>query len=319
VISKEEEEEKRKPHSRHQTKDWMEDQRQPLFDHPDLRRPWPQITEVDKLRRDEFPVDLVLLADYFPFEAVLRHMKPLPGQTSILAMKEDQFYYSYVGVFGVYRVALVFEVSTIKYWSPKAVIVIGTTLGMIRNQQQVGDVIISHSLATFISSGDVMTPSKSIEPSSMFLWNQFAESETKDWKFGSAKVHRGQLVSDIRDIRDPGKLLSGDITEVERMKEGLHRLYPNAIGRDFSYKYYISSLEGILQTINHFIFIKGIEGFLEPVGDQNTLNIENEIARAAAASLIHYILSIDCLSEIGCQAIKSDQSNSFTFLSPEPS
>jgi len=101
------------------------------------------------------------------------------------------------------------------------------------------------------------------------------------------------------------------------MMEDFHRIYPNAIGCDFSREYYISSLEGILQTagINHFIFIKGIRGFLEPVGDQNTLYIQNEIARAAAASLIHYVLSIDCLSEIGCQAIKSDQSNSFAFPS----
>jgi len=297
VISQEEKEEKR--NIRHQTKDWMEDQRQPPLDHPDLRLPWPKITRVDKLRRDEYPVDLVLLVDFFTIDAVLRHMKPLPGQTTVLKMKEDQ-YYSYVGVFGVYRVALVSDVSTIKDWSPKAVILIGNTDGLVRNQQQVGDVIISHNLATFISSGDVMTPSRSIEASSMFLWNQFAESETKDWKFGSAKVHRGQLVS-------------GYLIKRERMMEGLHRLYLNAIGYDFYIEYYISSLEGILQMagINHFIFIKGIRGFLEPVGDQNTLYIQNQIAAAAAAaSLIDYVLSIDCLSEIGCQAIKSDQSNS---------
>jgi len=176
----------------------MEDQRQPPLDHPDLRLPLPEIMRFDKWRRDEYPVDLVLLEYSWYFSevlAVLRHMKPLPGQTTVLVVKEDE-YYSYVGVFGVYRVALVFEVSTIKDWSPKAVIVIETTNGLVRNQQQVGDVIISHDVETYsLSSGDVMTPSKSIEASSMFLWNQFAELETKDWKFGSAKVHRGQLVS----------------------------------------------------------------------------------------------------------------------------
>jgi len=248
-------------------------------------------------------VDLVLLADFFMYiEYVVRHMKPLPGQTTVLVMTEDKDY-SYVGVFGVYRVALVSEVSTIKDWSPKAVVVIGTALGMVRNQQQVGDVIISHDVETYsLSRGDVVTPSKSIEPISMFLWNQFAESETKDWKFGSAKVHRGQLVS-------------GYWTDSEQMMEMLHRLYPNAIGC-ISQGYYISSLWDTLQTagINHFVFIKGVDGFVESVGDQNTLYIQNRIAAAAAVSLIHYVLSIDCLSEIGCQAIKSDQSNSSIFL-----
>jgi len=115
---------------------WSPTEQQKAEPMDDVNLSLPKITQVEKLRSDEYRVDL-LLAVYDHAEEVLRHMKPLPGQTTVLQQKKrhDFDYIICVGVFGVYgSVVLIgsglFLVrKLIEDWKPKAVFIIGRATG----------------------------------------------------------------------------------------------------------------------------------------------------------------------------------------------
>jgi len=134
-----------------------------------------------------------------------------------------------------------------------------------------------------------MTDKESIESSSEFLLNQFSETETEDWKFGNAKVHRGQL-------------LSREFFLSDEFVEKLCEMYPNTVGYDmFAYDNAKTCQEA---GVIHWIIVNAID---RSTNSKKSEEVPSKLAIEAATSLVKHVLSIDCLSQINCKAVSSTQ------------
>jgi len=238
-----------------------------LLKHPDLYLPLPKTTRVE-LTREQYPVDVLLVtSNSAEFYAVLRHMKPLPGQTTVLKgqiVDRD----CYAGVFGVYRAVLIaffshdvsgvaVVVEGIGYWKPKATFIIGFAFGLDPNKQRVGDVLVSQ---LFVKPA-----------SSSYLPDQFKKDT--DWNYANAQVHH-----------DHGPLV------------------PTFESDGFDFATACQKAE-----IQHWVAVQGVCGFnVQGELNSDVAKKVAAAATAVAASLVNHVLSTDCLSEIGCQPILSE-------------
>mmetsp|Transcript_13441 Transcript_13441/g.40560 ORF Transcript_13441/g.40560 Transcript_13441/m.40560 type:complete len:514 (-) Transcript_13441:3151-4692(-) len=276
--------------------------------HPDMDIEIPAVEDVHAVDPDQSRVDLLLMVvTRVEFFAVMRKLEPLPGRACLLRVTPNHDAYV-LGVFGVYRVALVQcdmgggepggaqQVANyaLQFWRPKAVIMIGIAFGLQPAKQRFGDVLVSSQLASYdlqriTGTEERVTQRGTIKPSGAHLSPRFRDVGTYDWEFSrrdgtACKVIRGQVLS--------GSVLADSLTYGQRLLES----YPEAIGGEME-GHGLST--ACLSEGSQWIVVKAVCDFAGMDGLPKRKDAQ-PFAAAAATSLVHHVLSRHCLGGLGC-------------------
>jgi nucleoside phosphorylase/HEAT repeat protein len=243
---------------------------------------------------DEAPADVVLLtAVEEELNAVLRLLKPFPGVQAIWQVSQDRETY-YLGQFGRYRsVVTMCEMGAsgpasaglatnqaIQIWLPKAVIMVGFAFGASREGQKIGDVLVSSQVINYPKQrvGKRIIYRGPRPESGVTLRNRFRNSI--GWLFESP--------GGSRSTRRLGPILSGEVL-IDNLtyKKRLLKQFPDAIGGEMEGVgvYAAAERSGV-----EWIIVKAICDWAD--GRKDKVKRHQPLAAAAAASLVHHVLSL---------------------------
>lgn len=236
-------------------------------------------------------IDVVIItATEEELQAVIRFLEDYPRRRSVLrAFVGPETYY--IGKFGAYRTVItkcrmgsIGEGSVIlatvqaqNLWHPKAIIMIGIAFGKEPGKQKIGDVLVASQIIPYEQQrvGEQLIFRSAIPPSNTTLLNRFENAPT--WHFARPDGKLCKLIV--------GPILSGEkLIDDPAFKVRLFQQFPHAIGGE---------MEGAGLCVASgrvgvaWILVKSICDW----GDGKKHNRHQSLAAAAAASLVHHVLS----------------------------
>ncbi|OUC13092.1 MAG: hypothetical protein B0A82_18980 [Alkalinema sp. CACIAM 70d] len=247
--------------------------------------------EISKLQ-DEVEV---LLVTAVPTErdAVLRLLKPYPGSGLVLEVSTDPI--CYLGQFGAFKTAVVMcEVGalglnaafnavqkSLTTWQPLAVIMVGIAFGKSPKKQKIGDILVSHHLIPYDAKrveAAITQYTASRPDSDPILRNLFRAP--LNWKFERPD---GKNCT----AHEPGTILTGG-TLLDNLDEKVKLFtdFPNAIGGEMEGA---GLYAAAVAQKTPWIVIKAISDWAD--GKKNERRSHRDVAAAAAAHFVHYVLS----------------------------
>jgi nucleoside phosphorylase len=263
---------------------------------------FPKTQEIDekKLEALEFNVDFVIVtATPIELKAVLCLLEPCISEESSPFRQYTRWGTYYLGKFGHYKTAITqcrmgtrdergagfVTLKALEIWKPKAVIMVGIAFGKSNTEQKIGDVL----LATEVMDYDVNRVERdkiidrgSRPPSDRRLLDIFEQSH--EWKFNRSDDSSCELIS--------GPILSGDkLIDSPEFKAELFERFPNAKGGEMEGIGFCSAANSLQKP---WILIKAICDWAD--GNKHDKyggkhDKYQPLAAAAAASLVHYVLS----------------------------
>lgn len=241
---------------------------------------------------------LVVTATEIETKALFHHMKPLPGQKSLLLIYDNRQTYT-VGLFGLYGIVHVQSAigssrrdgaintlrDSISFWKPKAVLVVGIGFGIDDSKQKLGDILVSETIANYEYARIEETQSSqrgAIVESGITLLNRAKNHWDWFYTFPDMTTPKVQI----------GQLLSGEkLIDSQSFKKKLLDKYPSAIGGDME-GYGVASAANVEKL--EWLVVKGISDW----ANQKSNGFQ-ELASDAAVSFCHSLFSIpyafDCL------------------------
>lgn len=261
-------------------------------------QPWymdnfPVSTEIDFSQisslRDEIDVVLITATDE-ELKAVMGKLESYPRRKGILRTFVGPETY-YLGKFGGCRAVVtkcrmgaIGEGSVIlateqaqRVWEPKAVIMVGIAFGKNPQTQAMADVLVASQIISYEQQrvANKIVFRGPVTPSSATLLNRFTNAQR--WRFvrpdgKMSKVHIGAILSGEKLIDDPG------------FKAELFDQYPQAIGGEMEGAGLCAATGRVGVP---WILVKSISDW----GDGQKHNRHQPLATAAAASLVHHVLS----------------------------
>jgi nucleoside phosphorylase len=237
-------------------------------------------------------IDVVLMtATDLELRAALRLLKPYPRRKHILRVYIGPETY-YLGMFGKYRsivtkceMGAVGSGSTVlaaeqalRLWEPRAAIMVGIAFGADRMKQRMGDLLVAQQLSVYEIArvGAHATIYRGPRPESdPTLRNRFKNPQ--NWRFerpdGSrCDIHYGQVLTGEKLMDNPEE------------KAELLAVAPEAIGGEMEGAGLWSAAERLKVP---WILVKAICDW----GDGTKIGKHQPLAAAAAADLVHHILS----------------------------
>jgi nucleoside phosphorylase len=244
--------------------------------------------QIDVLRKK---IDVVIItATEVELRAVMHLVEPYPRRkTILLAYVGPETYY--LGKLGAYkavvtkcRMGAIGEGSVtlatnqaLNVWRPKAIIMIGVAFGKDPTRQKVGDVLVASQIIPYeqMRVGEQVVFRSPIPPSNAALLNRFENALT--WHFARP---------DGKDCdRLVGPILSGEkLVDNPVFKLHLFQQFPQAIGGEMEGAG-LCAASGRVGIA--WILVKSICDW----GDGNKHKQHQPLAAAAAASLVHHVLS----------------------------
>jgi nucleoside phosphorylase len=255
------------------------------------------LPETKELRSEELvsladKIDIILLTATDPeLEAVLRRLDPFPKKKAVLKGFVEQETY-YLGKFGACQAAVTkcrmgsldSGAATLatqhaqSVWRPRALVMVGIALGKDPTKQMIADVLVASQVISYepqrVGENQVI-PRGPITPANTTLLNRF--ENVPQWSFNRPDGSRCRCYV--------GPILSGEkMVDSPAFKASLTDRYPQAIGGE---------MEGVglaAAAVRHgvaWILVKAICDW----GDGHKHNKHQPLAAAAAASLVHQVLS----------------------------
>jgi nucleoside phosphorylase len=166
-----------------------------------------------------------------------------------------------------------------RLWQPRAVIMAGIAFGKDSAKQHVGDVLVASQVISYeqqrVGQRQQIVRRGSIPPSNTTLLNRFENAPS--WRFNRpdgacCELHVGPVLSGEKLIDDPA------------FKAALFQHFPQAIGGEMEGAG-LCAATGRVGTA--WILVKSICDW----ADGNKLKQHQPLAAAAAASLVHHVLS----------------------------
>jgi nucleoside phosphorylase/DNA-binding response OmpR family regulator len=261
-------------------------------------QPWfllefPKTSEIGENQADQFQgkINLVLItATEVELKASVRLLKPFPGRKRILKLCVGPETY-YLGKFGAYitavtkcRIGAINEGSVIlateqaqRIWNPIAVIMVGIAFGKDPGKQKIGDVLVASQIISYEQQrvGKDIVYRGPIVPNNTTLLNRF--ENIFDWTFMRPDGKKCDLMI--------GPILSGEklIDDLD-FKQKLFDQFPQAIGGEMEGA-------GLCAATGRFgtpwLLVKSICDW----GDGKKHNKHQQLAAAAAVSLVYHVLS----------------------------
>lgn len=227
-------------------------------------------------------------------QSLLSKLKPLEDYSDVLiAYSRNNTYF--IGMFGAYNVihvqsdmgamnrdAVMTTVdSAIKMWNPRGIIMVGVAWGMNREEQKIGDVLISKKILQYetakISKGNTIPRGTDSEAGGI-LTNRF--KSCMDWKY---ILENGELAR-----KYIGTVLSGEkLLDDKEYRDKLHDSFPEAIGGEMEG----AGLASVAMSNNlyEWIIVKGICDWGYDKQNKNKDKYQ-EIAMQSALSLCEAVL-----------------------------
>ncbi|MUH00835.1 hypothetical protein F7734_54625 [Scytonema sp. UIC 10036] len=271
---------------------------QELPDYQEEEQPWfiqdlPKTTAIASEESETYQekIEVVIItATDVELKAVTRYLKPFPPRKRVLLLYSGAETY-YLGKFGAFptvvtkcRMGAIGEGSVIlateqaqRLWHPKAVIMVGIAFGKDVTKQKIADVLVASKIISYEqqSIGEEITHRGSIPPSNTILLNRFENSQ--NWKFLRPDGSYSQVIS--------GSILSGEkLVDNPEFKAKLFQTFPDAIGGEMEGAG-LCAASGRMGTA--WILVKSICDWADGKKDDK----HQALAAAAAASLVHYVLS----------------------------
>lgn len=240
---------------------------------------------------------LILTANGIETFHVKQVLKPLDGYEDVLKISHGLQTY-FIGTFGQYaaihvqcgdmgnmRAAASFPtaMNAIEDWRPKVVIMIGVAMGVNEEKQNIGDVLVSETIAPYEIqrlSTDGINQRNEIIPPGPILLNRF--KNVTGW------------LNSINDDNTMAKILNGQILSGEKLIDNkrertkILKRFQNAIGAEMEGAGIYAACRN--KQINEWILVKGICDY----GDGNK-NVDKEkrqnIAAQSATSLCLKVFS----------------------------
>jgi nucleoside phosphorylase len=260
-------------------------------------QPWYSPIPLDEPKSEaetqDYPVDAVILTAV-PRErnAVLRLLKPLPGEERVWRVIKNGLTY-YLGCLGRHNVVLSMcrmgyagpggsILSTSKAiggWHPKAVIMVGIAFGKTPKKQKMADVLVSTQVICYgiqaIRPDGTVEHRGDIAPAGPKLLDRFRN--THQWHFARPDGTECTVIE--------GPILSGEVLANNTVfKENLFKTFPTAVGGEMEAAgVYAASYD----ADTPWIIVKAICDW----ADSNKKDKHQDLAAAAAASLVHDVLS----------------------------
>ena len=239
--------------------------------------------------KSEIDIVLITAADV-ELKAVAHLLEPYPGRQEILLVYSGPETY-YLGKFGEYKTVLtkcrmgaIGEGSVIlateqaqRLWNPKAIIMVGIAFGKDPIKQRIGDVLVASQIISYEQQrvGGKIIERGSISPSNTTLLNRF--ENVQNWQFDRPDGSSCNLIV--------GPILSGEkLVDNPNFKAKLFGRFPNAEGGEMEGAG-LCAASGRVGTA--WILVKSICDW----GDGKKHKKHQPLAAAAAASLVHHVLS----------------------------
>jgi nucleoside phosphorylase len=265
-----------------------------IKDQPWYASNFPETIEIDREQIDTLKkeVDVVIItANDKELLAVMHLVDPYPRRRDILrALVGPETYY--LGKFGVYKAVVTkcFQGATsagaatlatnwaLDVWHPRAVIMTGVAFGKDPVEQKTADVLVASQIIPYeqVRIGEQVVFRGAIPPSNAVLLNRFANAPT--WRFTRPDGKDCTLLP-------PGPILSGEkLVDNLAFKLQLFQQFPQAIGGEMEGAG-LCAASGRIGVA--WILVKSICDW----GDGKKHKKHQPLAAAAAASLVHHVLS----------------------------
>lgn len=254
---------------------------------------FPQTKVIDEKESQEIKDNsdvVIITATSVELQAVLKLLDPYPGQEQILRIyaKSGTYYCGKLGrhntIVTKCRMGAVDEGAStlatnqaLDMWNPKAVIMVGIAFGKCPTEQKIGDVLVASEIIFYERQrhGKEITPRGSIPPSDGTLLNRFENAY--EWQF---VLPNGKLSKII-----PSPILSGEkLVDDPEFKAMLFKQFPQAKGGEMEGSGLCAAAR---ESRTPWILVKSICDW----GDGTKHKKHQPLAAAAAADLVHYVLS----------------------------
>jgi nucleoside phosphorylase len=262
-------------------------------------QPWyaPNFPQLEETAEEEYnsiksEIDVVLItATNTELKAVANLLQPYPEKQKILLVYSGPETY-YIGQFGSWktvvtkcRMSSIGEGSVIlateqaqRLWNPRAIVMVGIAFGKDSKKQRIADVLVASQIISYeqqrVSEEEIVYRG-SIPPSNTTLLNRF--ENIQNWQFtcpdgSNSRIHIGPILSGEKLVDDP------------IFKAKLFEQFPQAIGGEMEGAG-LCAASGRVGTA--WILVKSICDW----GDGKKHKKHQPLAAAAAASLVHHVLS----------------------------
>lgn len=262
-------------------------------------QPWyaPNFPQLEETAQEECnsiksEIDVVLItATNTELKAVVNLLQPLPENQKILLVYSGSETY-YIGQFGSWktvvtkcRMGSIGEGSIIlateqaqRLWNPRAIIMVGIAFGKDPKKQRIADVLIASQIITYEKQRvqeEKIIYRDPIPPSNTTLLNRF--ENIQNWEFTCPDGRKSEI--------QIGPILSGEkLVDDSVFKANLFEQFPQAIGGEMEGAG-LCAASGRVGTA--WILVKSICDW----GDGKKHKKHQPLAAAAAASLVHHVLS----------------------------
>lgn len=256
---------------------------------------FPKTTVIDERGQEcqeiKDTTDIVLMtATNFELNAVVKLLDPYPDQEHALRVyvKSGTYYCGKLGRYNTVvtkcRMGSVNEGAStlatnqaLDMWNPKAVIMVGIAFGKCVTEQKIGDVLVASEIIFYERQrqGKEIEHRGSIPPSDGTLLNRFENAY--EWQF---YLPNGKLSTII-----PGAILSGEkLVDDPEFKAMLFNQFSQAKGGEMEGAGLCAAAR---ESRTPWILVKSICDW----GDGKKHEKHQPLAAAAAANLVHYVLS----------------------------
>lgn len=238
-------------------------------------------------------IDVVLItATDTELKAVLNLLQPYPEREKILLVYSTAETY-YIGQFGAWKTvvtkcrmgstgegsATLSTNQVQQLWHPRAIIMVGIAFGKDPRKQRIGDVLVASQIISYeqqrIGEQAKIEYRGSITPSNITLLNRF--ENVQNWKFIRPDGSNAKI--DVKPILSGEKLVDDPVFKAQLLEQ-----FPQAGGGEMEGAG-LCAASGRVGTA--WILVKSICDW----GDGKKHKKHQPFAAAAAASLVHHVLS----------------------------
>lgn len=233
---------------------------------------------------------VIITATDVELKSVLHPLRPYPTKDGILLLYSGPETY-YLGEFGNFKTVItkcrmgsISEGSVIlateqaqRIWRPRAIIMVGIAFGKNSRSQGMADVLVASQIIPYESQriGEEVISRSAIPPSNATLLNRFENAQ--NWRFFRPDGMQCKL--------HIGPILSGEkLIDNQEFKAALFKQFPQAIGGEMEGAG-LCAASGRVGT--PWILVKAICDW----ADGKKHKKYQPLAAAAAASLVHHVLS----------------------------
>lgn len=233
---------------------------------------------------------VIITATDVELKSVLHLLRPYPARDGILLLYSGPETY-YLGEFGNFKTVItkcrmgsISEGSVIlateqaqRIWRPRAIIMVGIAFGKNSRSQGMADVLVASQIIPYESQriGEEVISRSAIPPSNATLLNRFENAQ--NWRFFRPDGTQCNL--------HIGPILSGEkLIDNQEFKAALFKQFPQAIGGEMEGAG-LCAASGRVGT--PWILVKAICDW----ADGKKHKKYQPLAAAAAASLVHHVLS----------------------------